>query len=172
MRNYLFFKYCSSFYGSQFLPLYNNSLDNVVRAWHVAVRRVWRVPWRTHCDILPHLAGFMPPELNFAKRAISFTNLLLNSDNKVVNMITGMGMYGKHSILGANVRHLTAKFEMDCKFIEGKWKTLCQDQGEIIRTSEQIKELCFMRDTHNIDILSRSEATSVIDWLCTSPLIE
>ena len=114
----------------------------------------------------------MSPELNFAKRAISFTNLLLNSNNKVVNMITGMGIYGKHSILGANVRHLTAKFEMSCKFIEDKWKSLCQDQGEIIRTSEQIKELCFMRDTHNIDILSRSEATSVIHWLCTSPSME
>ena len=87
-------------------------------------------------------------------------------------MITGMGIYGKHSILGANVRHLTAKFEMSSKFIDDKWKSLCQDQGEIIRTSEQIKEPCFMRNTHNIDILSRSEATSVIDWLCTSPSIE
>ena len=56
-------------------------------------------------------------------------------------MITGMGIYGKHSILGANVRHLFAKFEMSSKFIDDKWKSLCQDQGEIIRTSEQIKEL-------------------------------
>ena len=87
-------------------------------------------------------------------------------------MITGMGIYGKHSILGANVKHLTAKFEMSGNFIEDKWKSSCQDQGDIIRTSEQIKELCFMRDTHYIDILTRSEATSVIHWLCTSPSME
>ena len=87
-------------------------------------------------------------------------------------MITGMGIYGKHSILGANVRHPTAKFELNSRFVEEKWKSLCQDQGEIIRTSEQIKELCFMRDSHSIDILSRSEATSVIQWLCTSPSME
>ena len=28
MRNYLFFKYCTSFYGSQFLPNYNNTIDD------------------------------------------------------------------------------------------------------------------------------------------------
>ena len=80
-----------------------------------------------------------------------------------------MERYGKHSILGANIRHLTANYDMSIRFIEDKWKSLCQDQGDLIRTCEQIKELCFMRDTHNSEILSRSEATSAIDWLCTSP---
>ena len=167
MRNYLFFKYCSSFYGSQFLPIYNDSMNDVIRAWHVVVRRVWRVPWRTHCNFLPHLAGVMPPELSFAKRAIQFSNSVINSKNKVVNMITGMGRYGKHSILGANIRHLTAKYELKCKVIDSKWKSLCQGQNEIIRVCEQIKELCFMRDTHNTGILTRLDATSIIDQLCT-----
>ena len=167
MRNFLFFKYCSSFYGSQFLPIYNNGMNDVFRAWHVVVRRVWRVPWRTHCNFLPHLAGVMPPELSFAKRAIAFSNSCINSKNKVVNMITGMGRYGKHSILGANIRHLTAKYELNCKVIYSKWKSLCQDQDEIIRVCEQIKELCFMRDTHNTGILTRLDATTIIDQLCT-----
>ena len=167
LRNYLFFKYCNSFYGSQFLPLYDNTMDAVYVAWRNAVRRVWRVPPLTHCNILPHLTGVMPPELSFAKRAISFTQKLLTSKNKTVNMITGMGIYGTHSILGANVRHLKAKYNMNCKVVDQQWNTLCHGTGELKRKCEQIKELCYMRDTYNTGILSRNEVLSIINLLCT-----
>ncbi len=36
--------------------------------WRIAMRRVWRVLWRTHNNMLPHLAGMIDPELWFAKR--------------------------------------------------------------------------------------------------------
>ena len=62
------------------------------------VRRVWRVPWRTHCENLPHFAGVMAPEKSFAINAITFTNLLMESENQVVKMISGMGMFGYHYV--------------------------------------------------------------------------
>ena len=142
-------------------------MNSVFTAWQVAVRRVWRVPARTHRNLLPHLTGVMPPEYIFAKRAISFTQHLLKSNNKTVNMITGMGLYGKHSIFGANARHLIYKYDLNCKIVDQKWKTVCLDQDELIRTSEQIKELCYMRDTYNTSILPREEASSIINMLCT-----
>ena len=142
-------------------------MDAVCIAWRKAVRRVWRVPGLTHCNILPHLTGVMPPELCFEKRAISFTHKLLMTKNKTVNMITGKGIYGTHSFLGANVRHLSAKYNMNCKIIDQNWKVLCQNKGDLTRKCEQIKELCFMRDTHNTGILSRKEVISIIDLLCT-----
>ena len=40
MRNYLFFKYCTSFYGSLFLPIYDNTMDDIYKAWQMAVRIV------------------------------------------------------------------------------------------------------------------------------------
>ena len=49
MRNYLFSKYCTSFYGSNVLPLYDDSMENLCKSWRIAIRRVWRIPWRTHC---------------------------------------------------------------------------------------------------------------------------
>ena len=167
MRNHLFFKYCSSFYGSQFLPIYNDTMNEVIRAWRVAVRKVWRVPWNTHCVLLPHLADVMPPELSFAKRAISFTRSLIESSNETVRTITGMGVYGKHSILGANARHLTYKYDMNCKLVKQVWKRQCIEQDEVTRVSHQLKELCYMRDTHNTNILSRDEIKSIITMLCT-----
>ncbi len=32
------------------------------------MRRVWRVPWRTHNNMLPHLTGMIDPELWFDKK--------------------------------------------------------------------------------------------------------
>ncbi len=34
------------------------------------MRRVWWVPWRTHNNMLPYLAGMIDPELWFTKRCI------------------------------------------------------------------------------------------------------
>ena len=167
MRNYFFFKCCSSFYGSSFLPIYNNTMDDVYKAWRIAVRKVWRVPWTTHCDLLPHLAGVMPPQLSFAKNAISFLKLLMKSNNSVVKTVTGMGMYGYHSILGQNAKYLWSKYNLDPCNVYKQWESVCQVQQEKIRICEQIKELCYIRDTRQEHILSRLETKDLIDTLCT-----
>ena len=82
-------------------------------------------------------------------------------------MITGMGIYGKHSILGANIRHLTAEYDLSTKVINDIWNQSCHDQGDIARTCEQLKELCFMRDTNNTGILTVPEVKTIIECLCT-----
>ena len=61
MRNYLFFKYSTAFYGSQFLPMYDmNIMNELTVAWRLAVKKVWRILWTTHSRILPILADSMP----------------------------------------------------------------------------------------------------------------
>ena len=72
LRNFLFHKYCSSFYGSQILPMYEPCFSEIYKALRMALRWVWRVPWRTHCNLLPHLAEVMAPELWFAKKGHKF----------------------------------------------------------------------------------------------------
>ena len=168
IRNQLFLKYCTSFYGVQFLPIYDRKLmKDLYVAWRMAVRRVWKVPWTTHSNLLPHLAGVMPPELAFAKRTISFIRLLLNSNNQVVRTITGMGLCGSHSIIGQNYRYLSYKYDMDIKILMKSWDNICQEQHDIIRVSDQIKELCNMRDSYQDHLLSRDEIKSIIVTLCT-----
>ena len=93
--------------------------------------------------------------------------MLVNSKKKTVKMISGMGLYGKHSIFGANARHLIAKYELSIKNLTNEWKKLYSNQSNLVRVSEQIKELCNMRDSFNTCILPRSDAKCIIDMLCT-----
>ncbi len=79
----LFHKYCTAFYGSQIFPLFNNCMDDVYIEWRIAMCKVRRVPWTTHCNLLPHYAGVMDPKLWFSKRCIKFIKMVLNS-NKII----------------------------------------------------------------------------------------
>uniref|UniRef100_A0A0P4VXS2 Reverse transcriptase domain-containing protein n=1 Tax=Scylla olivacea TaxID=85551 RepID=A0A0P4VXS2_SCYOL len=167
VRNTLFFKYCSSFYGSQLLNVCDGSMEAVYRAWRVAVRRVWKLPWTTHCSLLPHIANVMPPEMWFAKREIAFINQILTSDNMVIRTIGRMGVYGRHSIMGSNVRYLSYKFNMNIGDINKVWTQLQCDQYDLARTGAQIRELCLMRDRCDTTILDVRETKMLIDALCT-----
>ncbi len=93
IRNVFFHKYCTAFYGSQVLPMFNSCMEEIYIAWRVAIRRVWRVPWTTHCKLLPHLANSMDIELWFLRRCMWFIKMAINSSNIVVKTITNMDIW-------------------------------------------------------------------------------
>ncbi len=56
IRNALFQNHCTSFYGSQILPLSGNCMEDIYTAWRITMHTVWRVPWRTPNNMLLHHA--------------------------------------------------------------------------------------------------------------------
>ena len=55
IKNKLFINYCHSFYGCQIWDLKNTELIHFDTLWRKAVRRVWKLPYRTHSVYLPFL---------------------------------------------------------------------------------------------------------------------
>ena len=82
----------------------------------------------------------MPPNLNFEKRAIKFSNQLLKSKNKTVNMITGMAIHGSHSVLGQNIKYLSYKYNLNINEVNRYWERKCNDQNELTSLCYQIKD--------------------------------
>ncbi len=62
------------------------------------MRNVCRVPWTTHCHLLPHIFGVMDSELWFSKRCIKLIKMALNSDNIIVPTIINVGLNGTQMI--------------------------------------------------------------------------
>ena len=169
IRNVLFHKYCSSFYGSQLLPLFDKCIESLYRQWRVAIRRVWKIPWHTHCRYLPHLAGVIDPYLWFAKRCLSFVKKAECSKNNTVVHITGIARNGAHSVLGGNIRLLNEKYFSDFNAIRKQWEVQCVENNEAIRVVEQIRELIDSRDNYlSKTFLSREECNEIISVLCTA----
>ena len=125
MKNILFNKYCTSFYGAQLLPLHDNCMNDIYKAWRIAVRRVWQVPWTTHSCLLPHLAGCMAPELWMAKRFINFIMSGINSKNKTVKYILEMSKQSPFSVFGGNVRTLRYKYDLNICNVNSSWNEQC-----------------------------------------------
>ena len=123
--------------------MYEPCFSEIYKAWRMALRRVWRVPWRTHCNLLPHLAEVMAPELWFAKRAINFANLAINSKNQYVKTVSNMSLYESYSAFGGNIRWLEYKYNLDIKQICKQWNDVCKDEQHIslIRQVVHTKEL-------------------------------
>ncbi len=115
-------------------------------AWRVAVCRVWRVPWKTHNNMLAHIGGLMDSEFFFEKRCIKLIKMGLVSENCTVCTISNMGRYGSHSIMGGNFKHLNRKYCVDESNVYIKWKHVCVSNKKLIRKCMQVKELINMQD--------------------------
>ncbi len=104
------------------------------------MHKVWTVPWTTHCNLLPHHAGIMGPELWFSERCIKLIKMALNSDNRIVRTITNnVGLNGTHSIMG-NWKHLRSKYGMEECNVMKSWDEMCKNECEYVRVCEQIRE--------------------------------
>ena len=87
-RYNLFRSYCMSLYGSQLWDFSLKGIEKVFIAWRKAIRFVWRLPWRTHCNLLPLISNDDSIELQVytIRCFIKFIYNVDNSDNKVVRI--------------------------------------------------------------------------------------
>ena len=116
---------------------------------------------------MPILAGVLPPNLMFEKRAIGFINKLLKSENNTVQTITGMAIYGTTSVLGQNFKYLSYKYNLSSNELCNIWNMNCQENKELVNTCIQIKKLCEIRDNFKSKAISRYVSKALIDVLCT-----
>ncbi len=142
-------------------------MNDVYISWRIAMRKVWTVPWTTHCNLLPHLAGVMDPELWFSKRCIKFIKMALISDNIIVRTITNVGLNGTHSIMGGKWRHLRSKYGVEECNIMKSWDEKCKNECESVGVCEQIREMCSWRDRCGIALINKEECSIIIEFLCT-----
>ncbi len=128
IRNVLLHKYCTAFNGSKIVTLFNNCMDDIYNAWRVAMHKICRVSWTTHCNLLPHRASVMHPELWFYKRLIRYIEIALNSDNVhvIVKTIINVGLNGTNTIICGNWRHVRSNYGMEECNVKKHWDEKCK----------------------------------------------
>ena len=63
----LFKQYCCSFYGAPLWDLNSSVVKKVCVAWRKALRKLWRLPARTHCDIVALVSDCIPLDFSLEK---------------------------------------------------------------------------------------------------------
>ena len=170
----LFSTYCSSFYGSNLCDL--KKLDTLEVQWRKAQRRIWSLPYRTHCSLLYNICKLKPPKVIFLTRFMKYFLSNVASNNSVVEYVFQSSV-SENSRLGNNLRFILHKlnlnnrcmilFDLDynelCNMIVEDWKGNFNDND--LRISQHMLELIDRRDSLEPWILSKTEIQSVLDML-------
>ena len=157
IKNELFMKYCTSFYGSNVCALDCKSLEQLCVSYRKSLRRIWCIPSRTHCNLLPHISSHVPIEVELHKRFLKFFERGIKNDNETVKFIFNHALYNS-SRLGKNILYINKTYDLNIQNIQhlctginysnqiiNSWNNSCK--AENIRIGKQICELVFMRDS-------------------------
>ena len=73
VKNNLFFKYCTSYYGSNMCNFCDShNMEKLYVQWRKTIRRIWNLPYRAHRRFLPLISKAMPPDVLLHDRFIIF----------------------------------------------------------------------------------------------------
>ena len=76
-----------------------------------------------------------------------------------------MGQYGRHSVIGSNIRHLTYKYNLHSDVVNKAWTQLQHDQCDLGGTGAQSREVCYMRHNSDSTVLDARQIRMMIDAL-------
>jgi hypothetical protein len=113
----LLYAYCSSFYGSVLWDLQRTELQRLCSAWRVALRRIWRVPRNTHCNIVAALSNRLPLFDELCSRTINFHYNCVKNKNSVIRNLIKYTLCdeGAQSPHGRNIRYLCSVSNLEFK---------------------------------------------------------
>ena len=177
IKNKLFQQYCCSYYGSQLWPLWNNKFDKVCVKWRNAIRRIWNLPYRTHCKMLPIITDHYPVEMLLECKFVNFIKTLAKSNNKSVSYMGNYMSSDCRSTYGHNIRHLYLKYdityqeclEMSMNQIKKKfystWLQTVND--DYINSAVMIREVSLMKDRISQRFFDDEQCEFLINFLGT-----
>ena len=102
----LFNQYCCSFYGSPLWSISGAAVQALCVDWRKALRSMWRLNPRTHCDLITALSSQIPLIVSLKKRFAKFINRCLSSHNTTLQFISCVAINNPFSRTGTNYRDL------------------------------------------------------------------
>jgi len=108
-------------YTCELCLLSNIHIEELCVSWRKSLRRVWRLPYNTHCYLLPLLSKCLPLEDEICRRSLHFIRECLCSSSQLVTAIANYGInYGRcNSVLGLNAMFCSSKFNVNISNICG-----------------------------------------------------
>ena len=145
-------------------------------AWRKAIRRIWKLPYRTHDNLLHLINLCLPIDVTLEKHSIRYIWNLINGENKLYGSIVKLSLYNNSTTLEENVRYFMYKY----KIYDYEWYVSINvifkkiDRYVLSRLDEDvqcdavvIRELCESRDSCDHLMFDHSELHIFIETLCT-----
>lgn len=112
----LFRSYCTSFYGACLWNMQDKAVNMFYTTWRKSIRKIFDIPQRTHCNLLPLIADCLPIQIQFLSRIVRFIQSCIRSHNDVLNVLSNLALSGSGSSVAGS-----------CNFIMSKYKLVLND---------------------------------------------
>ena len=109
VRYELLKSYYISFYGSPLWNMTSKCMFVFYVTWRKAIRKLFDIPNRTHCDLLPIIADCKHIETQLLCRLVKFICCAISSQNLHLNMLIDIAMNGSLSPMADSFNHLLSK---------------------------------------------------------------
>ena len=170
--------YCLDVYGSQLWNYSKHDVDMFFTAWRKSIRRLWKIPNTTHCNLLSSINSSVPIVINLERRCAKFIWSCLNSDNSIVKTIANSAKCSSVSNFGDNYRYLSYKYKIGnhvwnsplCKLLKC-FDSYMSHSITVFPEGSFIRDLCLMRDDYSVFnncAITKEELFFLINHLCTS----
>ena len=108
----LFTSFCTSFYGC---PLWDATCKQISRfytSWRKSVRKLFDLPYRTHCNLLPIIADCQPVEDQILCRTAKCIYDALSSQNTYLNLLMNIVTRGSRSAVSKTYNYILCKCKL------------------------------------------------------------
>ena len=140
-------------------------------------RLLWNPPRTTHCDFLSTINSSLPMDIALEKRCSKFLWATLNSENKVVKMVTLSSIKAARSVLGDNYRYLSHKYSINFNVWFGSYNAIngcinnfitqyvdCPQYVNCPQYAYIVRDLCYFRDYTDPFVLTSTEIVQLIEY--------
>ena len=117
VRYRLFKSHCVIAYGSQLWDFDDPVIADYYTAWRKCVRRIWGLPYRTHCDLLPDICDDRDIEIQLLTRSVKFLKSASASRNLILSLCSKLVLDGSGSALSNTVSLIADKCKRSRKTI-------------------------------------------------------
>jgi hypothetical protein len=131
--------------------LSNTHIEDLCVSWRQSLRRVWKLPYTTHCYLLPLLSQCLPLEDEICRRSLNFIRECLCNRSRLVTAIANYGIYygRQNSFLGHNALFWSSKFNVNvCDIVSGEVNVSPAVNNSVNTKIEehQIRSASFLRE--------------------------
>ena len=173
---YLLFKaYCMPLYGSILWDLSHTSIERFYVSWRKALRRLFRLPLRTHGYLLPGICGDQSIDRQLIARLIRFLRSSGRNGNALLDVCVKLAVRGSGSAVGnsLSVASRVARFcRHDVVFSNHAvgFRDTPDEENDatvgLIRDLLDLKHDCLTNPNHEDHILSLVEVDIFLSTIC------
>jgi hypothetical protein len=170
----LFKTYCTSFYGC---PLWDVTSKNISRfyvSWRKSIRKLFDLPYRTHCNLLPAIAECLPIECQILCRISKFVCSSLSSQNHYLSLLMNIVTNGSRSALSKTFNHVLCRcgLSRDIFYRENAYNICRQSIVNSFRADDEVLyrgafAQCIVHERENPQLLSKAELVDILNFICT-----